>query len=66
MSRHEPLVEFDSVLRDQAAEVATIFAAVVDQPLDSDQLVLANPANGPMRSRTPMPQVADLRVWLPK
>ena len=31
------------VLRDQAVEVAQIFAAVVDQPVDSDQLVLANP-----------------------
>ncbi|SES46310.1 hypothetical protein SAMN05216199_3935 [Pedococcus cremeus] len=31
------------VLRDQAVEVAQIFAAVVDQPFDSDQLVLANP-----------------------
>jgi integrase len=36
------------VLRDQAVEVAQIFAAVVDQPVDSDQLVLANPlANRP-------------------
>jgi hypothetical protein len=43
MSRHEPLVEFDSVLRDQAVEVAQIVAAVVDQPVDSDKLVLANP-----------------------
>jgi hypothetical protein len=31
------------LLRDQAVEVAQIFAAVVDQPVDSDQLVLANP-----------------------
>jgi integrase len=31
------------VLRDQAVEVAQIFAAVVDQPVDSDQLVSANP-----------------------
>jgi len=31
------------VLRDQAVEVAQIFAAVVDQPVDPDQLVLANP-----------------------
>lgn len=29
------------VLRDQAVEVAQIFAAVVDQPVDSDRLVLA-------------------------
>ena len=36
------------VLRDQAVEVPQIFAAVVDQPADSDQLVLANPlANRP-------------------
>lgn len=36
------------VLRDQAVEVAQIFAAVVDQPVDSDRLVLANPlANRP-------------------
>ena len=36
------------VLRDQAVEVAQIFAAVVDQPADSDQLVLASPlANRP-------------------
>lgn len=31
------------VLRDQAVEVAQIFAAVVDQPVDADQLVSANP-----------------------
>jgi integrase len=36
------------LLRDQAVEVAQIFAAVVDQPVDPDQLVLANPlANRP-------------------
>lgn len=36
------------VLRDQAVEVAHIFAAVVDQSVDSDELVLANPlANWP-------------------
>jgi integrase len=36
------------VLRDQAVEVAQIFASVVDEPVDSDQLVLANPlANRP-------------------
>jgi hypothetical protein len=31
------------VLRDQAVEVAQSFAAAVDQPVDSDQLVSANP-----------------------
>lgn len=30
------------MLGDQAVEVAQIFAAVVDQTVDSDQLVLAN------------------------
>jgi hypothetical protein len=36
------------VLRDQAVEVASIFAAMVDQPGDSDQVVLADPlANRP-------------------
>ena len=42
------------VLRDQAVEVAQIFAAVVDQPVDSDQLVLANPlANRPDEKPAP-------------
>lgn len=31
------------VLRDQAVEVAQIFAAVVDQPVDADHLVFADP-----------------------
>ena len=35
------------VLRDQAVEVAQIFASVVDRPVDSDQLVLANPLSKP-------------------
>lgn len=42
------------VLRDQAVEVAQIFAAVVDRPVDSDQLVLANPlANRPDEASAP-------------
>jgi hypothetical protein len=42
------------VLRDQAVEVAQIFAAVVDQPVDSDQLALANPlANQPDEASAP-------------
>jgi len=54
------------VLRDQAIEVARVFAAMVDQPVDSDQLVLGNRWKpGPMRSRTARSQAADLRVWLP-
>jgi len=54
------------VLRDQAVEVARVFAAMVDQPVDSDQLVAAKKQKpGPMRSRTARSQAADLRVWLP-
>ncbi len=46
------------VLRDQAVEVAQIFAAVVDQPVDSDQLVLASPlANRP--DGVPAPEAAS-------
>lgn len=37
------------VLGDQSVEVAQIFAAVVDQTVDSDQLVLANPSASPAR-----------------
>jgi integrase len=35
------------VLRDQAVEVAQIFAALVDQPVYSDQLVLSKPVGRP-------------------